>query len=134
MGRSGGLLLAPLLLSQSLAFISGDLDEHIIQVLALELIFDLRRGAFGQDFPLVKEDDPVTNLLDIPHVVAGIQNCGGPFFLGPPDQGSHLVGDIGIQRSSRLVQEEKFGIVEKGFGEVDPGGFSGREPSRHRIP
>ena len=44
-----------------------------------------------------EKGDAVAHFLDIAHVVRGVEDCHVVLALNPADQGSNLVGDIGIQ-------------------------------------
>ena len=59
---------------QRLDFVAGNLDEHLIKILAREAVFDIFGSPAREDLPLVKEKDAVADFLDVAHVVLRVQN------------------------------------------------------------
>ncbi len=70
------------------------------------------------------EDDAVADLLDVAHVVAGVEDGDAAFALDAAEDAADLVGDVGVETGGGLIEHEEPGVIEEGLAEMEAGGFA----------
>ena len=91
----------------------------------LELI-----GRAGGDLPSgVHNDDPVAQLLDLLHVVAGVDDRGAPL-VEAPDALQDRVTALGVHGDRGLVEDDELGGVGDAAGDIEPAQQAARELAR----
>ena len=118
---------------QSLNLVSSHLDKYLIEVLAGKSLLDFLRGTLREDPAFVEEEDAITDFFDIFHIVRGVEDGGGAFSLESENEFADLVSYIGIKGGRWFVEEEKFGIVEKGLGQVYPRAFASGQAAGYAL-
>ena len=85
-----------------------------VEVLAAEhALADLQRRALGHHAAQVQEDHPVTDLLDLGHVVRRVQDRETALAPQAQQQLARLVRDVRIQARGRLVEHQDRRVVQQ---------------------
>ena len=74
-------------------------------------------SSFAKDSPLLKNEDPMTNGFDKPHVVGGNEDEGSLLLRGLKDPGAHLPCGFDIQPQGWLIQEHHRRFRDEGAGD-----------------
>ena len=101
--------------------------EHENMADVAKAFLDIRQSAIVKQVAPIDDDEALAKVLDVLHVVGGEDDGRVAIAVDLTDGFGDLFFDQDIEANRRLVEEEDFGVMNEGGGQIGPHPLSERE-------
>src|SRR5579872_3391826 len=106
-----------------------DMEENLLQRGFVAILVEDRLGHFDwcaacEHAPAAQKNDPAAHLLDLRHVVRGVEDRRATLALHVEQDLLHLRRDLRIEIGRRLIEQQQLRIVHEGLAQPDARGLA----------
>src|SRR5882762_1460892 len=98
---------------------AGELEECPFERIGARLLLELRRGARGDDAPVVDHGNAVGDPVGFVHVMGREEYRDALGLVEVADEGPHLIAALRIEAERRLVEKQHLRAVQQPAGDLE---------------